>query len=103
MNAGGKLFNQPDLIPFVKDTEILPVAEHVGMFAKQSNAERVEGGEGDLLGLIGIHRGGHTLAHFACSLVGECHGQNGDRINSLGDKPGNSGGQHACLSSSCAG
>ena len=60
----------------------------------------MEGGERDLLGLLGVDRSGHPLAHLLCRLVRESHRKDGCGIDSLGNKPGDAGRKHTRLSGS---
>ena len=74
MDTGGELLDEADLIRLVEDAEVLLVTQKVRMLAEQPHAERMEGGESDQLGLLGIDGGADALTHLLGRLVGEGHG-----------------------------
>ena len=101
MDPGGELLDEAGLVPLVKDAEVLLVAQQRGMAAQETDAEGMEGREGDLL--CGLRGDGprDTLPHLLGSLVRERHRQDGGGICLLGDEPGDPRREDACLP--CAG
>ena len=76
MDPRGELLHQSHLVGLVEDAEVLLVTEQVGVAAEHPHAEGVEGGEGDLLRLLGIYHAADALAHLLGGLVGEGDSQN---------------------------
>ena len=58
----------------------------------------MEGGEGDLLGLLGINHTADTLTHLLGGLVGEGDGEDRGGIHPMRDKPGDARRQDSGLS-----
>jgi len=87
MDPCGELLHEPHLVGLVEDAEVLLVAEEMGVFPQHPHAEGVEGGEGDELRLLGVHRSRDALAHLLGRLVGEGDREDRVGIHALRDKP----------------
>ena len=68
------LFDEAELVAFVKNGEVVFVADLVGIGAKDPHAEGVEGGCGDFICLLLVEHSPDALLHLAGCLVCEGDG-----------------------------
>ena len=78
------------MVAFVKDREVVFVADLVCIGAKDPNAQSMKRAGRDLQRLV-VNHPFDALLHFASGLVREGHGENFRGIDARGDQPSDAG------------
>ena len=74
-DAVDDLFDEAELVAFVKNGEIIFVADLVGIRPEDSHAEGMECGCSDFIRLLLVEHSADTLLHLSSGFVGEGDGQ----------------------------
>ena len=95
-------FDQPELVALVENSEIIFIADLVGIAPEDADAQGMKRAGGELRGFIIDHRFDAFL-HLSSGFVGEGHCKDLAGFDALGDQPGDAGDDRArftCASAS---